>query len=79
MFTIATHSEDPVRTVLASMQFTYPFELFHLFLSLQVPKLLQEGKVGGKRTWLKEVEQTEELIHAVLERGTRQQNAVLLW
>ena len=58
---------------------TYSFQLLNLFLRLQLAKLLQEGEVRGKGLWLKEVQETEELIYAVLERSACEQHTMLLW
>ena len=58
---------------------TYSFQLLNLFLRLQLAKLLQEGKVGGKGLWLKEIQETEEFIYTVLERSAREQHTMLLW
>ena len=58
---------------------TYSFQLLNLFLCLQLAKLLQEGEVGGKGLRLKEVQETEELIYAVLERSACEQHTMLLW
>ena len=56
---------------------THCFELLHLLLSLEVPELLEEGNVGGEGVGLQEVEQTKQLLHAVLERGASEQDPVL--
>ena len=56
---------------------TYRFELFNLFLRLQVPKLLQESNMGGKGARLKEVEQTEQLLNTVLKRSACEEDPVL--
>ena len=58
---------------------TYSFQLLNLFLCLQLAKLLQEGEVGGKGLRLKEVQETEEFIYAVLERSACEQHTMLLW
>jgi len=40
--------------------------------------LCEEGEVGGEGPWLKEVQETEELVHTVLEGSACQQYTVLL-
>ena len=57
---------------------THSFQLFNLLLRLQLPKLCEEGEVGREGPWLKEVQETEELVHAVLEGSACQQYTVLL-
>ena len=58
---------------------TYCFQLLNLLLCLQLAKLLQEGKVGGKGLRLKKVQETEELIYTVLEGSAGEQHTMLLW
>ena len=52
-------------------------EFLDLLLCLEISKLLEEGYVGGEGVGLKEVEETEQLLHAVLERGAREEDPVL--
>ena len=56
---------------------TNRFQLFHLFLGLEVSKLLQEGEVGGEGVRLQEVEEAKELLDAVLQWSAGQQHPVL--
>jgi len=57
---------------------THCFQFFNLLFRLQLPELCEEGEVGGEGPWLKEVQETEELIHTVLEGSACQQYTVLL-
>ena len=41
-------------------------------LGAKVPELLEEGEVGGEGAGFQEVEEAEELVHAVLEWSARQ-------
>ena len=54
------------------MSHPYRLEFLHLLFSPELSKLLEEGEVGGEGTGLKEVEETEELLHTVLEGSARQ-------
>ena len=57
---------------------THTLQLLDLIFSFQIAKLLKEGIPRGKLGWLQEVEQTEQLLYAVLEGGACQENTVLL-
>ena len=74
---ITTSSQDT--TALHASFPTYRFQLLNLLLCLQLAKLLQEGKVGGKGLRLKKVQETEELIYTVLEGSAGEQHTMLLW
>ena len=50
----------------------------YLLLCLQISKLLQESSLRRELRWLQEVEQTEELLHRVLQGRPRQQHLMLL-
>ena len=50
----------------------------YLLLCLQISKLLQESSLWRELRWLQEVEQTEELLHRVLQGRPREQHLMLL-
>ena len=57
---------------------THTLQLLDLIFSFQIAKLLKEGIPRGKLGWLQEVEQTEQLLYAILQGGACQENTVLL-
>lgn len=50
----------------------------YLFFCFQITKLLHEGGFRREATWFQEVQQTEELLHRVLQGCPRQQHLVFL-
>lgn len=52
--------------------------LAYLFICFEVPKFFQEGAFWRKLERLQEIQQAEQLLHWVLQRGSCQQNLVFL-
>ena len=70
--------QDPAVESLSEVDVTHSLEFLDLGIGFQFAKLGSEEFGRVELTWLKETEQTEELIDIVLQRSSSQQDTVLL-